>query len=277
MVDENLVSEHYTHGRLLELIEQGINKLGKSIGTVTTEDLAPVDEFHIGGREATEHLIKQLAFDQSASLLDIGCGLGGASRFVAKTFGNEVTGIDLTEDYVTVGNALTHWVGLEDSVMLHHGTALNTSFKDSSFNGAYMLHVGMNIQAKDKLFVEIARVLKPGAKFGIYDVMRTSNSNLIYPVPWASDESFSFLAQAEEYAELLESTGFTIERINNRKEFALDFFKRLKEKSEANDGRPPPLGLHLLMQSTTPIKIKNMIENITNDCLSPIELIAKRI
>ena len=141
MVDENVVSEHYKHSQLLELIENGLKEIGKSKDSATVEDLAPVDEFHIGGRAATEHLMKQLAFNQSDKILDVGCGLGGASRFIAKTYQNSVTGIDLTDDYVTVGNTLSAWVGLNDSVSLHQGSALNMPFKEASFDGAYMLHV----------------------------------------------------------------------------------------------------------------------------------------
>lgn len=276
MVDENVVSEHYKHSQLLELIENGLKEIGKSKDSATVEDLAPVDEFHIGGRAATEHLMKQLAFNQSDKILDVGCGLGGASRFIAKTYQNSVTGIDLTDDYVTVGNTLSAWVGLNDSVSLHQGSALNMPFKEASFDGAYMLHVGMNIEDKDTLFSQISRVLKSRSKLGVYDIMRTSEGTLSYPVPWASDDSFSFLAQSEEYSALLENAGFKIECINNRKDFALGFFKQLKEKTEANNG-PPPLGLHLLMESTTPVKIKNVIENMVNGLISPVEMVAQKI
>ena len=276
MVDENVVSEHYKHSQLLELIENGLKEIGKSKDSATVEDLAPVDEFHIGGRAATEHLMKQLAFNQSDKILDVGCGLGGASRFIAKTYQNSVTGIDLTDDYVTVGNTLSAWVGLNDSVSLHQGSALSMPFKEASFDGAYMLHVGMNIEDKDTLFSQISRVLKSRSKLGVYDIMRTSEGTLSYPVPWASDDSFSFLAQSEEYSALLENAGFKIECINNRKDFALGFFKQLKEKTEANNG-PPPLGLHLLMESTAPVKIKNVIENMVNGLISPVEMVAQKI
>ncbi len=275
MVNESVISEHYKHGQLMELIETGLREMGKSKDSVTVEDLAPVDEFHIGGRAATEHLVNQLVIRQSDRLLDVGCGLGGASRFVAKTYGNAVTGIDLTEDYVSVGNALSCWVGLQDLVSLRQGSALNMPFDNASYDGAYMLHVGMNIQDKECLFSQISEVLKSGSRFGVYDVMRTSDGGLSYPVPWASDDSFSFLANAEEYSFLLESAGFKIECIANRKDFALEYFKRLKEKADATNG-PPPIGLHLLMQSTTPVKIKNMIENIVNGLISPTEIVAQK-
>lgn len=273
MVDENIVSGHYNNESLLDLIKSGVGQLGKSLEDVSVEDLAPVDEFHIGGRAATEHLLNQLTYSQSAELLDIGCGLGGAARYIASRYGNKVTGIDLTEAYVSTGNVLSGWVGLQDLVSLHCGSALRLPFSDNSFDGAYMLHVGMNIQDKQTLFSEAGRVLKSGAKFGVYDVMRANDEDLTYPVPWAADESFSFLSAPHEYTSMLESAGFSIDVTNDRRAFALEFFEQLKRKNQAAGG-PPPLGLHLLMQSTTSEKIANMISNIVSGVVSPTEIIA---
>lgn len=276
MVDEKLVSNHYDNDSLLQLIEAGIHELGKSQENVSVEDLAPVDEFHIGGRVATEHLMNQLGFAQSDELLDIGCGLGGAGRFIAQTYGNKVTGIDLTGTYVSVGNKLTDWTNLKHLVALQQGSALSMPFRESSFDGAYMLHVGMNIQKKNILFSQTAKVLKSGSKLGVYDVMRTNEGELAYPVPWASNDSSSFLSTREEYTALLELAGFAVESCNDRRDFALSFFKELKKKSESGKG-PAPLGLHLLMQSTTAEKIGNMIDNIVNGLVSPTEIIARKI
>ncbi len=54
MSNDKAVSEHYLHGDLLKAIQAAISELGKTIDSITIEDLAPVDEFHIGGRVATE-------------------------------------------------------------------------------------------------------------------------------------------------------------------------------------------------------------------------------
>ena len=54
------VSRHYTHGRLVEAIRAGVVSMGKAVETVTVDDLAPVDEFHIGGRRASEEFLDQL-------------------------------------------------------------------------------------------------------------------------------------------------------------------------------------------------------------------------
>lgn len=273
---EQTVSEHYSHGSLLNAIQAAIPKLGKTIENITVEDLGPVDEFHIGGRVATNNLLEQLNFSAKDHILDVGCGLGGASRFIANKYNNQVSGIDLTHEYIETGEALCKWVGLDNKVSLHQGSALKMDFKDESFDGALMLHVGMNIEDKVQLFKEIYRVLRSGAYFGVYDIMRNNDGNLEYPVPWASEDSTSKLATTEEYMDALSAAGFQITTSNNRRDFALAFFKQLKAKTEANGG-PAPLGLHTLMQSSTPAKIKNMIDNIAADLISPNEIIVQKI
>jgi dsDNA-binding SOS-regulon protein len=138
-----------------------------------------------------------------------------------------------------------------------------------------MLHVGMNIEDKSALFTEIYRTLKPAAQFAVYDVMRQQQGELIYPVPWAADMHTSMLATADEYKQALADAGFSILREDNRRDFSLEFFKQMHKRNTAGSG-PPPLGLHTLMQDTTATKIKNMIENISNNFIAPVEIITQK-
>jgi len=270
------ISEHYSHGSLLEAIHAAITESGKSVDDITIEDLSPVDEFHIGGREATNNFMEQFNFTENGHILDVGCGLGGASRFVADKYNNHVTGIDLTQDYIETGNALCALLKLDERITLHHGSATAMPFQDETFDGGFMMHVGMNIENKIQLFNEIHRVLRPGAPFGVYDVMRIKDGELTYPVPWATDSSSSFLSTPEQYKQALVNAGFDVTEENNRRSYALDFFEQLRRKTDAN-GSPPPLGLHTLIQEGFSEKIQNMIENVSKEYVAPVEIIAKRI
>jgi len=276
MLDEANISQHYTHGNLLGAIEGSVSKLGKTTTTVTVDDLAPVDEFHIGSRIATAHLLDQLQFGKQDHVLDVGCGLGGAARYVASKYGSRVDGVDLTPEYIETGNTLCGWVGLDKKVTLQQGSALSLPFEDNTFDGAYMLHVGMNIDDKAALFEEINRVLKPGARFGVYDIMRIEDGELTYPVPWASEATTSSLATPAQYREQLQQVGFEVSAEDNRRDFALEFFKQMQAKVQAAGG-PPPLGLHTLMQDSTPVKLKNMVDNIAANRIAPVEMIATKI
>ncbi|MEZ5773429.1 MAG: methyltransferase domain-containing protein [Hyphomicrobiaceae bacterium] len=269
------VALQYTRGGLALAIRDGVLSLGKTPETVTIDDLAPVDEFHVGGRKASEEFIGQLGLTAGMRVLDIGCGLGGTARYAAERFEGRVTGIDLTREYIDTGNTLCQWVGLEERVSLRRGNALAMPFEDGAFDAAYMLHAGMNIADKQGLTAEVARVLKPGATFGIYDIMRTGPGDLVYPVPWADTPDLSALAAPADYKGALQDAGFSLTAERDRRDFALEFFSQMRSRAAGADG-PPPLGLHVLMGRSTPEKVRNMIANITEGRIAPVELIARK-
>jgi SAM-dependent methyltransferase len=275
MPETDVIREHYTHGALIDAIRDGLEKLGKSVEQVRIDDLAPVDEFHIGGRIATASFLDQLDIAPEHHVLDVGCGLGGGSRFAADMYGCQVTGVDLTPEYIGTGNTLCEWVALDSRVCLRVEDATNLSQDDDSFDRAYVMHVGMNISDKYSLAAELHRVIKPGGKAGIYDVMRVSAGELQFPVPWATESSGSSVSTPEVYRSALESAGFKVVAERNRRDFALEFFEELLAKAPAGS-EAPPLGLHILMGDAAPKKVKNMIENISRNIVAPIELVAEK-
>ena len=272
---ESQVSQHYTHGSLERAILDAIKAMGKDPDRLSHEDLAPADEFHIGGRQATLDFAEQLRPRPAMQLLDVGCGLGGASRYFATEHGCRVTGIDLTEEYVSVAEALSRRIGLDDQVTYRQASALDLPFADAAFDGAYMLHVGMNIADKPKLFSEIRRVLKPGAVFCIYDVMRESDGEFAYPVPWAASAETNFIEFAETYKRLLAQARFEVVDERSRRDFAIEFFRQLRARM-AQSG-PSPLGLQIAMGATAPQKIANMIGLLEKGVLAPTEIIARAL
>jgi SAM-dependent methyltransferase len=273
MPDTDLVSEHYTHGTLLDAIREGIAALGKTESNVTLEDLGPVEEFHIGGRQASEEFLDQLELSADDTVLDVGCGLGGVARFAAARYGSHVTGVDLTQEYIETGQAMTNWIGLQDRVSLEHGSATDMVFQDETFDKAYMMHVGMNIADKEALVSEILRVLRPGGSLGIFDIMSTSNEAIKFPVPWATQPDGSSLSSLDDYKQTLSAAGFRVSAERNRHQFAVDFFDQLQERTSAAGG-PPPLGLHIVMGENAPEKISNMVENVREKRIAPIEVFA---
>jgi len=271
----NPLVTHYEQGRILDRIKEGLSALGKTPATVTVEDLSPVDEFHIGGRQATGDFLDQLRLRTDDHVLDIGCGIGGAARFAATRYGSTVTGVDLTGEYIETGNTLCSWVGLSNQVTLLHESAVDMPFEDGSFDAAYMLHVGMNIKHKTALAKEINRVLKPGGYLGIFDVMQVGEGGLDFPLPWSSLPETSAVGTPDEYKKALAISGFKLIAERNRRDFAMAFFADLRARMAGSKGAPP-LGLHILMGEKTSEKISNVVAQLSKNCIAPIELIAKK-
>jgi SAM-dependent methyltransferase len=270
---EHNVIEHYRHGTLEEALLQGLAAIGKDLDRLTPEDLAPADEFHIGGRQATTEFVAEFEPVGDTHWLDIGCGLGGPSRYVAHHYKCRVTGVDLSEEYVAVAGSLAERVGLGEKVSYRQANALALPFEDNSFDGVYMQHVGMNIADKAELFNEVHRVLKAGGMFALYDVMRGNDGIFSYPVPWASGEGTNFIETPATYRALLSAEGFEVIKERDCSDFALGFFKAL----QAKPGGPPKFGLQIVMGATAPQKVANMIGLVERGTVKPIVMICRRV
>jgi len=270
---EETVRSHYSVSGLTENILSGLRKEGKDLDSITTADLSVVDEFHIAGHEATQFLISRMRFKHTDHVLDIGSGIGGTARTIAVSAGCRVSGIDLTPDYVETAKALSQLTRLDQQVSFKVANALQLPFEDEMFDAAVTLHVAMNIKDRDSLYREIYRVLKPGARLGIYDVMKKSDDPLDFPVPWAENDQSSFLATPEQMHNYLQNAGFDNIETEDRSEFARDYFNR---RIAAASGNRSALGPHLIMGDSARLKFKNMQSNLNAGRISPVLMIAER-
>lgn len=153
---ETQVIDNYASTGLQAAIAAGWETLKSMSEAPPADQLAGVDEFHIGGRAATELVCAEMELAPGLRVLDVGCGLGGAARYMAARYGVRVEGIDLTPDYIAVGRALTREVGLADRVQLAEGSALALPQPGATFDRVSLFHGGMNISDKKALFAESA-------------------------------------------------------------------------------------------------------------------------
>jgi ubiquinone/menaquinone biosynthesis C-methylase UbiE len=276
MTVERTIVEHYHHGALEDALLKALAADGKDINNLTPDDLAPADEFHIAGRPATIDFVAEFKPAADTHWLDIGSGLGGPSRYLARTYNCRVTGVDLSEEYVAVADSLSQRVGLGGKVSYRQASALALPFDNKTFDGAYMQHVGMNIADKAKLFGEVHRVLKPGGVFAIYDAMRGDDSVFNYPVPWASSEEMNFIEKPATYRALLAAEGFEVVKERNRRDFAMHLFGALKAKV-VKAGGPSKFGLQIVMGTNTSQKVGNMVRMIERGTVAPVEMICRRV
>ena len=272
MSGSSAVEAHYTRPQLEETILQALARAGHDLQHVKALDLAPLDEFHVGGLESTQELAKFMKLRPGMHLLDVGCGIGGPARYFAGEHGCRVTGVDLTEEFVRVAESLTKMTGLEKSATFRRESALELPFEKGSFDGAYMIHVGMNLADKAGVFREVARVLKPGARFTIFDFMLAAEKPFSFPVPWALSAETSFVRDRVAYREGLRVVGFELEHERDRRQFAIEFTQ--KTMTRAAESGPPVLGLHLLLGEKAPVMLKNILAAMQAEILEPVEMVA---
>jgi ubiquinone/menaquinone biosynthesis C-methylase UbiE len=259
MIDK--VASHYSsHGDLADVIASRLRKSGKDITALTTADLGTIDEFHIRGRKATLELAERLGLTANAHVLDLGSGLGGPARTLAETYGCRVTGIDLTPAFCEAATALSAWVGLSGKVDFHVGDATRLPFADASFDAAMTIHVAMNIAAKDRMYAEARRVLKPGSRFGVYDVLRGEGGDVLYPVPWAREPSISHVATPDEMKSLLAGAGLKILSVDDSTESSQRWFEAMAERMK--QGSAPPLTFRTFLGDDFPEMTRNQVRNL---------------
>jgi len=256
------VARHYSENReLAGLIKQNLRNAGKDVDKLTTADLAIIDEFHIRGRKATLELAAQMNLETDSHVVDIGSGLGGPARTLAETYGCRVTGIDLTEAFCDAATAMSDWVGLSNYVSFRQGDATKLPFADKQFDAAMTIHVAMNIAAKDKMYAEARRVLRPGGIFAVYDALQGEGGEVLYPVPWAREPSISHLATSDQMSSLLIGAGFKVLDVQDSTDESQSYFESLM--AQISKAGSLPIGFRLFLGDDFPAMTRNQVRNVT--------------
>jgi ubiquinone/menaquinone biosynthesis C-methylase UbiE len=267
------VSAHYGQPDLAQRIIEALVQAGKNLNALTIDDLAPVDQFHVRGKQSTLELAQRAGISAGQRILDVGGGLGGPARTLATLFGCDVTVIDLTEEYCRVGEMLTARIGLSNRVHHRHGDALALAFADASFDVVWTQHSTMNIENKSSVYAEFQRVLRHDGRYALQEIMQGVVAPVHFPVPWARDPAISFLLPPSTTRQLIEAEGFAVLDWIDESDSARDWYdKRIQSASSGL----PPLGIHLLLGDDMMAMSKNQIRNLNEGRIAIIQAVFQK-
>ena len=261
---------HYRATDLTERIRTALLQITTEDQRLTVADIAAMDQFHTRGMLATKELAGMTSIGPCTRVLDLGCGVGGPARFLAATFGCQVTGIDLSEDFVAAATYLTKRCAMEGQVSFQVGNALDLPFEPQTFDLVFLQHVAMNIADRPSLYAEVARVLAPGGQLATYDVIMKSG-DVHYPNPWAREASASHLLSEEETRDALVAAGLKPVRWRDDSGPAVDWFASL-----ATGGPPVGPTLGVILGPDFQVLTGNLGRNLKEGRIGILSAIAER-
>lgn len=267
------VATHYSRGNLLSRLNEALAQDGVDPDHPSMQALAPYDQFHGRGLEATLEIAGLVPAGPADHILDIGSGIGGPARYFANRFGCRVTGIDLTPEFCDIARHLTRLLDLEDKVAFEVGDALAMGFEDASFDGAYSMNVSMNIADKGAFYREVHRVLEPGAWLVLSEVAQGEGGEPDYPTPWAASARTSFLSTPEETRRGLLEAGFDIIRLRSTLEEARAFGAHSRAVVERGE-KAPHRAVMLIHAELATEAMANTSRGLSEARIVPIEVLA---
>lgn len=203
------LNNHYADDHLAARLREALIAEGLNPEQLTLDDIAAIDQLHVGGRKASRELADQAEFLPGQQVLDLGCGTGGASRLLVAEYGVQVVGVDITQAFVQVAEWLTSATGLTPRCHFLQANALNLPLPDQHFDAVWCQHTLMNLPDLPQALQEIHRVLKPGGQLLLHEILQgVNNEPLAYPVPWSDEGNNSHLHSPDALTTALQQAGF---------------------------------------------------------------------
>ena len=247
----------YRPAGLRARLERALARLAPDGQTPAPRQLGALDQFHTRGLAATRELAELAGIAADHAVLDVGSGLGGPARYVAASCGCRVIGVDLSEEFVEAARYLSARTAQAAQVEFRCASALALPFDDASFDRVLLQHVAMNIAQRAELYREMRRVLAPGGRLAVHDVVRAGGEPL-YPLPWARSPGHSFLLDATATRDAVEAAGFRTLAWRDDTPTAIDWAKRLPQAA----GAPPAPGLAEVMGEDFPQRAANLARSL---------------
>jgi arsenite methyltransferase len=188
-------------------------------------------ELHPGGEDATRRALELIMLSRGERLLDVASGSGASALLAARDFGARVTGVDFGEHAVLGATAAAQAERLDLRVHFARGDAEDLALPDASFDALLCECSLCTFPDKDRAIAEMARVLRPGGRVAIADVVVDHDrlpGQLLGPL--ATIACVGSAMNRGEYQDLLTGAGLEVFAVEDRSADAAGFAERIEER-----------------------------------------------
>ena len=148
-----------------------------------------------GGADHVLQMVKPMTLTSAKSMLDIGCGLGGATRAIAKTFGTWVVGMEASPALAAAGMQYSEMAGLAKKAPIQHFDPATVEFPAKKYDAICLRNIFSSLADKHRLLVQVERALRPGGSILV--------SDFAFSNPGVSSAAFKAWVGAEDHPPLL--------------------------------------------------------------------------
>ncbi|MCC6527732.1 MAG: methyltransferase domain-containing protein [Polyangiaceae bacterium] len=173
------------------------------------------------------YLALRMGLAAGMRVLDVGCGVGGPMRGIARLTGAEVVGLNVNDYQIARGKLHNAAAGLDAQCSFVAGDFTAMPLEDASFDAAYTIEAACHAADRRDVFREVHRVLRPGAVFAGYEWCLTDRYRAGHPLHVdvrrgiEKGNSLPELVGQEEVLRSLADSGFEVLASEDRAEHAL--------------------------------------------------------
>jgi len=177
------------------------------------------------GLDSTARFLELVDLRPEFCVLDAGCGIGGSAFYMARSFGCQVHGIDLSAEMIRVARERVKEEGLETKVQFYEGDCLTFKYPRHDYNLVYSREVFLHVVDKRSVFVSLRKNLAPAGRLLFTDYIRGPATPSEEFRAYIDKYGYS-LEDLDSYRGLLIESGFAVMRAEDLTEMFLEILKR---------------------------------------------------
>lgn len=163
----------------------------------------------VGGEATTKTFVSQLDLQAGQKVLDVGCGTGGGAFYMARKYGVEVYGVDLSNNMIGIAEEYRNEMEphVKHRVQFYVDDATTMEYPENFYDVVYSRDTILHIDDKLSLYKKLLSCLKPGGKLMVTDYNHGAKDHSDRFKKYVAGRGYQLLT-VNEYGDIIKKAGF---------------------------------------------------------------------